>query len=169
MTAHIENPAQWKNQPYVWMIILIPFTAIILGVVMLTLAIRSDSGLVVDDYYKKGKEINRVLARDTRALSLGLTAKLELDADLGLLRVKLASKEKLTPGSYPKIEFLHSTRSGFDQSIVLKPVNDGLFTAKIDSLTPGRWNVQISTPTWRIVGSLKQPGKNAIELRPSTQ
>ena len=32
-----------------------------MGVVMITLAIQSYSGLVVDDYYKKGKQINRVL------------------------------------------------------------------------------------------------------------
>lgn len=169
MTGQIENPSPWMNQPYVWMIILIPFTAIILGVAMLSLAISTDSGLVVDDYYKKGKEINRVLERDTRALSFGLGATVELDADLGLLRVRLASAEKLTPGDYPKIEFLHSTRSGMDQSIVLIPVNDGLFTAKFDSLAPGRWNVQISTAEWRIVGSLKQPGNNATQLRPSAQ
>ena len=52
----------------------IPLSAVIMGIVMLTLAIQSWSGLVVDDYYRKGKQINRVLARDKLAYELGLAA-----------------------------------------------------------------------------------------------
>ena len=72
-----ELPAEsWKTQPYVWMLILIPFSAVVVGMIMLTLAIKSDTGLVVDDYYKKGKQINQVLARDLAASTMGLSAAL---------------------------------------------------------------------------------------------
>ena len=79
MMATSDVPVRnWKREPLVWMLIAIPLAAVIMGVVMLTLAIQSYSGLVVDDYYKKGKQINRVLARDRFAYELGLAAGFEL-------------------------------------------------------------------------------------------
>ena len=53
----------------VWMIIMIPFSAVVMGGVMLTLAVSSDDGLVTDDYYRKGLQINRTLERDALAAS----------------------------------------------------------------------------------------------------
>ena len=50
---------------------------------------QSYSGLVVDDYYKKGKQINRVLARDRLAWELGLAAELRVSA--AMTRSKCAS------------------------------------------------------------------------------
>ena len=82
MAVTQSTPGNWKREPLVWMLIAIPLSAVIMGVVMITLAIQSYSGLVVDDYYKKGKQINRVLARDKFAYELGLAAgfKLKLTA-----------------------------------------------------------------------------------------
>ena len=110
MINNIESGDSWRDQPFVWMIIAIPASAIVASMVMLTLAIQSDSGLVVDDYYKKGKEINRVLARDSLARSLGINALLTLDKDLGLIKVTL-NGDNLNIGAKPlELQFLHSTR-----------------------------------------------------------
>ncbi len=81
MTISQSIPDNWKREPLVWMLIAIPFSAVIMGVVMITLAIQSWSGLVVDDYYKKGKQINRVLARDKFAYELGLAAGFKIEND----------------------------------------------------------------------------------------
>ena len=67
MNSAPETQRNWKREPMVWMLIAIPLAAVIMGVVMITLASQTFSGLVVDDYYKKGKQINRVLARDRLA------------------------------------------------------------------------------------------------------
>ena len=42
----------------------------------LATAIRTDDGLVTDDYYKKGKAINMELRRDKQAFNMGLSAQL---------------------------------------------------------------------------------------------
>ena len=69
----------WTREPLVWLLIGIPATAVVvMGMIMLTVAIQTWSGLVVDDYYKKGKQINRVLARDKFAYELGLAARLRI-------------------------------------------------------------------------------------------
>jgi hypothetical protein len=63
-----------------WLVIAFPLTAVIVGFVSLALAIRSDDGMVEDDYYKQGMTINRMLDRDKAAAAEGLTATVELDA-----------------------------------------------------------------------------------------
>ena len=73
-----EHSRNWHKQPMVWMIITIPAISVIVGMLMLMLAIRSDDGLVVDDYYQHGKEINRVLERDQLAAEYGLQARFRL-------------------------------------------------------------------------------------------
>jgi hypothetical protein len=164
MIENIESGDSWRDQPFVWMIIAIPASAIVASMVMLTLAIQSDSGLVVDDYYKKGKEINRVLARDSLARSLGINALLTLDKDLGLIKVTL-NGDNLNIGAKPlELQFLHSTRQSHDQVIRLQGVTDSVFTARFAPLPPGRWNVQIATDEWRIIGSAKIPGSDSIQL-----
>ena len=64
----------WYRFPLVWMLVAIPFSAVIMGVVMIWLAVDTDDGLVADDYYKLGMEINRVIKRDQKASELGLSA-----------------------------------------------------------------------------------------------
>ena len=63
MTAmSIKMPTKpWYKEPWPWVLIAIPFSAVIMGVVLITLALESEDGLVVDDYYWKGKQINQVL------------------------------------------------------------------------------------------------------------
>ena len=44
----------WYQEGYVWLVIAIPGLAVVMGVVLITLASTSFDGLVADDYYKKG-------------------------------------------------------------------------------------------------------------------
>ncbi|MCP4429838.1 MAG: FixH family protein [Gammaproteobacteria bacterium] len=154
----------WKNQPYVWMLILIPMSAVIMGVVMITLAINSDSGLVVDDYYKKGKQINKVIARDRMAASMSLSANIEFNMDSKNIDVIFltynwqSNNEVITLGLY------HATRPGMDQFLTLQKVDDYLFSARYTPLDPGRWKIQLATESWRLVGSLHRPGGNSLQL-----
>ena len=70
----------WYREPLVWLLISFPLTAVIAGFFTLYLAIISKDGLVVDDYYQRGKEINMSLARDRAAARHGLHASVTLDA-----------------------------------------------------------------------------------------
>lgn len=158
----------WHRYPYVWMMIFIPFSAVIMGVIMISLAIESSSGLVVDDYYKQGKEINRVLARDDMANSMELKAQLVLDPDNGKLVVDISSENNSVLADRLELNFFHSTREGKDQSRTLHRVDGNTYTARIKQLAAGRWNLQISTKSWRLVGSMKTPGANNSQLTPAS-
>ena len=69
----------WYVQPWVWLLIALPATAVIGSMVSLYLAITTSDGLVVDDYYTRGKAINRDLARDRAAQTHRLEARFDID------------------------------------------------------------------------------------------
>ena len=79
MTDNTGRHPPWHREPLVWLVIAFPLAAVIGGFATLYLAIRSWDGLVVDDYYKKGLEINKVLARDELAQQSGYTASVAVD------------------------------------------------------------------------------------------
>ena len=154
----------WKTQPYVWMLILIPFSAVVVGMIMLTLAIQSDTGLVVDDYYKKGKQINQVLARDQAASAMGLSAALNFDIDNGTVEVSLKANSTLITNEQISLGLFHATIPDIDQTVVLKANDQQVYSATLDQLGDGRWHVHLSTNTWRLTGSLYVPGGNTMQL-----
>ena len=90
----MSNGVRWYREPFVWLLIAFPATAVIVGFTLLGLAIYSDDGMVEDDYYRKGKEINRVLARDQAAAKHGLESTLAFDT----AKRGAASTANCTPG-----------------------------------------------------------------------
>lgn len=158
------NEQSWKNQPFVWLLIAIPLSSVIMGIVMLTLAIESDTGLVVDDYYKKGKQINQVIARDQKASAMSLSANIEFDPGSAAVRVSFPGNswqyntEVITLGLY------HATMPGMDQVLELEKISETYYTSRYTTLKPGRWKIQLATDSWRLVGSLHRPGGNSLKL-----
>ncbi len=156
----------WKREPWVWLLIAIPTSAIVMGVVMLTLAIQSFSGLVVDDYYKKGKQINRVLARDRVAWELGLRAHLEVGPS-GQFSIRFPPEVDFVPGDSMEFKMVHSTKPGFDQTLQLKRESRRQLSGRFRLTGSGRWNLFLQTSDWRLTGSLRQPGQSRAELLPN--
>jgi len=79
-----------------------PAAAVVMGIVMVVLAVRSDDGLVVDDYYKRGLAINQVLDREARAAALGLVATLSFSPDRDRVRVLLSIEgQRAAPATLP--------------------------------------------------------------------
>lgn len=109
----------WYRFPLVWMLIAIPFSAVIMGVIMIWLAVDTDDGLVADDYYKRGLEINRVIERDKKAAELGLSAVIELDNRARVIKMTF---EKGALEAYPErlpVVLQHATRANSDISVWL--------------------------------------------------
>ncbi len=156
----------WTREPLVWMLIAIPASAVIMGMIMLTLAVQSYSGLVVDDYYRHGKQINRVIARDRLAWELGLEAELALDPD-GAVRVAFIAGADLLPDGDIELAFVHATRPGLDRSLALERVGFGIYRARVLLAGSGRWNLALQTPDWRLTGSLRRPQQGTALLKPN--
>ena len=155
----------WKQEPLVWLLIAIPATAVVMGIVMLTLAIQSYSGLVVDDYYKKGKQINRVIARDRLAWELGLKAAMRLEN--GVVEIRFDPSVSHVPDDRIELSLVHATRPGLDQRLLLERGDTRLYRAPLELSGEGRWNVYLQTADWRITGSVLSGGAGEARLLPN--
>ena len=156
----------WYREPLVWLLISFPLTAVIAGFYTLYLAIQSKDGLVVDDYYQKGKEINLSLARDRNAQQLGLHARVHLDSAKQEVVVKLSARQPALLPEKLDARWLHATRAGFDHTQTLVRSADGIYRAAFPELPPGHWYLQIETSEWRLQGSLSVPSDTRLELKP---
>lgn len=156
----------WYREPMVWLIIALPATAVVVGFGMYYIAWQTRDGLVVDDYYRKGKEINKSLERDRRAADLGLDGRLVMDTATNTVQVEIKSAKGVLPATLG-LRWLHATRAGFDRSQELVQSGMGRYRAVIPELAPGHWYVQVEAQDWRLQGSLHAPGEMRLELKPS--
>ncbi len=140
-----EHSKPWHKYPLVWMMIAIPFSAVIMGVVMIWLAIDTDDGLVADDYYKQGMEINRVIKRDKKAAELGLSAIIEFDNSARIIKLQF---DKGLLASFPKslpLNLQHATRENSDITVLLDHGMADQYIGHVNqSISEGIWYFEIS-------------------------
>ncbi len=143
----------WYKNPMVWMVIFFPSVAVIAGTSTIFIAINTEDGLVVDDYYKQGLQINLVIKHDKKAKELGLRAFVDTNTKTGEVLVSLDAREKLELQKEITFRLIHRTRSGLDQFTTLSQLgtsNDYRGYIK-PPVIEGRWTIQIlSTGDWRL-------------------
>jgi hypothetical protein len=156
----------WYSEPWVWLLIALPLSAVIGGMITLWLAVTTSDGLVVDDYYERGKEINLDLARDKAALSRGASATITLDMPANAIDIRLGT----IAGGWPdhiRFSLLHPTRAGHDVVIDMLHAGSGDYRGTLPAPTAGHWYVQIEADDWRLSGTLQVPQVAPLKLVPS--
>lgn len=149
-TINNDNKS-WHKEHYVWMIIFFPLLAVVGGIITIILAIQSNDGLVVDDYYKEGLEINRTLERDQLALDYQLQADVKFNQDLDEVIIILkANSSFVYPDNLP-VTFLNSTRAGLDKEVNLILTGNNTYRGNLSKLTAGKWYVDIQCDNWRLI------------------
>ncbi len=150
--AAAESAHPWYRDRWPWLLISIPAVSLILGVAMLALALQSDDGLVADDYYKQGLGINEVLDKKTHASELGLIAQLSVNAERTGVRVLMRGQS--LPEARLLLRFVHPTRAGEDQRVILQPLGGSMYEGALVPLAAGRWHVMLEdeAATWRLAG-----------------
>jgi len=158
MTASRARAQPWYREPWPWILMAGPATVVVAGLVTAWLAVRSDDGLVIDDYYKQGLAINQTLSRSDAAERLGMQAEIHL-VD-GRVRVLLgaAARGALT------LRLVHPTRAGMDQSVTLAATGPGVYAGQLQPLLPGRWHVLLEARDWRLAGDWTLPASGALKL-----
>lgn len=153
-------PAQpWYRERWPWILIAGPAIVVVAGLVTAWLAIRSDDGLVIDDYYKQGLAINQTLGRSDTAGRLGVEAVLHLAGD----RIRVQLGGPVVRGALT-LRLVHPTRSGMDQGVNLTAVGPGAYEGRLRPLQPGRWQVVLEAREWRLAGDWMLPAAGALTL-----
>jgi len=156
---------RWYAEPWVWLLIALPAAAVIGGFITLYLAVTTSDGLVVDDYYKRGKAINMDLARDQAAATYAVRASLLLDAGLNVMHVELTPVRGAWPDTL-QLAVMHPTRAGADQLVALRHTGSGQYSGRLDELADGHWYLQLSADDWRLSGTLQLPQQEPLLLVP---
>ena len=160
---------KWYREPMVWLVVSIPASAVIMGVVILSLSISSYDGLVADDYYERGLQINRSLERDDRAAHFSLTGEVVLNPDQGTVGVTLQGNPLFRYPEAVNLRLFHATRSGLDRQFVVSRVGAQRYAGSWPELAPGRWYLQLDAGGWRLTGDLHAPSTQTLVRLESPQ
>jgi len=154
MSDKMDNTnKRWFQHPMVWLVILFPSLAVVGGIITIIIAMNTEDGLVVDNYYKKGLEINQDIRFDQTASQLGISAFVNINTQSGEILVTVSSEQTLTPSPELSFQLIHRTRSGLDQNTVLSRTGDGTeYRGYIKPpLIEGRWTIQLGAENhWRL-------------------
>ena len=173
-------PTPWYREPWPWLLMSGPALVIVAGVITTTMAFRTADGLVASDYYKQGLMINRTLARDDAARKHHLVARAGLTEgpDAGApgagmpgagtpgastpgKRLRLTLTGDIAPPAL-SLRLVHPTRAGLDRTIMLTPVQPGVYEGMFDPAAAGtvpvtRWLVTLEQGDWRLTGEWRPP------------
>ncbi|MCC6202189.1 MAG: FixH family protein [Gammaproteobacteria bacterium] len=152
----ISVPQRWYRVPQVWLVLGLPAAVVIGCAITMVIAWRTFDGVVVDDYYRRGLEINQDLVRDRRAAELGLDAVVAFAPDSGLTISITAADTTPLPDTL-QVRLLHATRSGQDQALLLPWTEAGRYRAPAPELASGRWYLHIEAADWRLRNTLSIP------------
>ena len=136
-----QSPANpWYKEVWVWFILGLLGTSVVLGSSMLVIATRNPPGLLSDNYYEVGKGINTSLEREELAQQLGLQAQLVIDNDRGIVTLQLQGDSK--PAQLT-LDLISPTQPEHDRQVVLQAQGDGIYSGHLQDNVEGRRFVQL--------------------------
>ncbi len=167
----IQASSPWYRHGWVWAVISIPFSAVAFGIVMVVSANYQPDDLVVDDYYKAGKSINRQIAFDREATTLGMRASLQSITSEGLLFQIDGADDSMAASL--ALSLFHVTNDEEDLTAELIEQGGGLYSVHSPVLVerlsrPGVWYLEIRDQEngWRLRSRIVAPADD-LSLAPA--
>jgi hypothetical protein len=160
-----EDTLPWYKQFWPWFLISLPLSVVIASIVTINIAIKTNDGLVSDDYYKEGLAIHMDADSAAKARELGIAAGIAYDAETGALSLQL--EQPLPDGDRQlTLTITHPTLPDQDQIVQLTAVDQTRFAGRIDPLAQANWKLALrpADKAWRVEGRLLVPADGTTRL-----
>jgi hypothetical protein len=157
----------WYRQIWPWMLMLPPALAVAGGVMMLLLAVRTPSALVVDDYARIEELTNERFARDRAAQRLALKGELTFAPQTRRVELRLSGSDDFQYPDVVTAAFRHPTNPAGDFQLTL--ARDGDIFIADGSFATGSFYVELmpDDSSWRL-GAGVQRLDGLVVLNPQT-
>ncbi len=146
----------WYRQFWPWLLIALPGSAVVAGLITLYIAIIHSDDLVDDEYYKDGLAINRVLDKDARAQTLGVEAQLRFSSGADTWQVEVHTKNAKSLDNL-SLSLSHPLEADRDFVVLLSLREAGVYDAELPGPVAPHWHWILessgSSP-WRLDGSV---------------
>jgi uncharacterized protein len=138
---------RWYREPWPWLLMAGPLVVIIASLATAWLALKSDDGLVAQDYYKQGLAVNQRIKRTVPdpARQLGATIKVAAD---GGVRVRMEGLAE-TPRNLG-LKLSHPATATHEAKVFLELGPEGDYVGALREPAPGRWIVTLESDAWRL-------------------
>ena len=175
----LPSSGPWYREPWPWILMAGPAAVVVAGLVTLYLAITHRDALVVDNYYKEGLGINRVLERDDVARRAGYRAQVLIGEDGARVRIHLSASPlaravpplKTNETALPerlRLRMFHPTQASLDREAVLAATQPGWYEGEIGAAAAPRWRIELEDTErgWRLIGEWRPTDGGAFVLEP---
>ena len=124
-----------------------PLVVVVASLTSAWLAVKSDDGVIAEDYYKQGLEINKrhPLMTPDPARSLGATITVSARGEVRALLEGLVDAPREL-----RLELARPGLAGGREIVVLRPDADGEYVGELAWQAPGRWIVTLESSEWRL-------------------
>jgi hypothetical protein len=140
----------WYQEVWPWALMLPPLTAVVGGVTMVVLAVRTPDTLVVADYSHIEELTSERFALDREAARLGIAARLQFSTD----RIELTLDGANPAPAELVLRLQHATDAALDRELRLVRAGAGYVVAA--PIVPGRYRLELLPPDrhWRLASSV---------------
>ena len=137
---------RWYREPWPWLLISGPLAAVIASLASAWMAIKSDDGVVAQDYYKQGISINQRLAhRGPDAGPLGARITVGENGEVRAhIEGLIAAPKNL------RLSFAHPATATRGEAVSLQLGSGGDYVGMLAERPPGRWIVTLESDSWRL-------------------
>jgi hypothetical protein len=138
---------RWYREPWPWLLMAGPLVVVAASLASAWIAVRSDDGVVADDYYKQGLAINRRLQRADAdpARHLGATIAVTTQGEVRVLIEGLVDAPREL-----RLQLARPGAATGNAIVHLRPGPDGEYIGVLPEQTSGRWIVTLESGTWRL-------------------
>ena len=136
----------WYRQRWPWLLVAGPSLVVVASLASAWIAVKSDDGVVAEDYYRQGLLINQKLAREMPAEQAhGATISVIADRSF---RIRLYGVAR-TP-TYLLLTLARPGEHRDEHRVSLAPVDGDEWAGAMPDLASGRWIVTLESETWRL-------------------